>query len=63
MEELKDAQNFCRNPDNDSSGPWCYVNKVYTTYEYCFPACVSTAYSIQDTTMMHYINVEPLIID
>ena len=30
----KTNHNFCRNPNNDSKGPWCYVNG--TQWDYCF---------------------------
>ena len=23
---INEAENFCRNPDGDLSGPWCYVD-------------------------------------
>ena len=25
-ESLADASNYCRSPDNDSGGPWCFVD-------------------------------------
>lgn len=32
--------NFCRNPDNDSSGPWCYTVEHDTRWEHCnVPSC------------------------
>ena len=27
--------NYCRNPDNDPLGPWCYVISKSKTYDYC----------------------------
>ncbi|KAM9355928.1 plasminogen [Pholidichthys leucotaenia] len=32
--------NFCRNPDADSGGPWCYTTDSNTRWEHCnIPAC------------------------
>jgi len=32
--------NYCRNPDNDSRGPWCYTTDKRRLYEYCdIPTC------------------------
>ncbi|XP_032881599.1 plasminogen isoform X1 [Amblyraja radiata] len=28
-------KNFCRNPDNDTTGPWCYTNDPLHRWEYC----------------------------
>ena len=36
---FRDAANYCRNPDADSGGPWCYL-KDQNTWEYCdIPLC------------------------
>ncbi|XP_073483556.1 plasminogen-like [Aquarana catesbeiana] len=32
--------NFCRNPDGDSNGPWCYTTDPAIRYEFCnIPQC------------------------
>ncbi|CBY33706.1 unnamed protein product [Oikopleura dioica] len=32
--------NFCRNPDNEPGGPWCYTTDPDTRWEYCgIPTC------------------------
>uniref|UniRef100_A0A4W3H005 Plasminogen n=1 Tax=Callorhinchus milii TaxID=7868 RepID=A0A4W3H005_CALMI len=35
--------NFCRNPDNDTGGPWCYTQDPKKRWEYCrLPECEDT---------------------
>merc|ERR1712168_981003 len=37
---LTEAQNFCRNPDGESDGPWCYTTSSSIRWEYCsVPYC------------------------
>ncbi|KAM4723218.1 prothrombin [Rhinophrynus dorsalis] len=33
--EVKLKENYCRNPDQDGEGVWCYVSHPNKTYEYC----------------------------
>ncbi|XP_032072621.1 plasminogen-like isoform X2 [Thamnophis elegans] len=33
-------KNYCRNPDGDTNGPWCYTTDEKTVWEYCdVPQC------------------------
>ncbi|XP_029421083.1 plasminogen [Nannospalax galili] len=35
-------ENYCRNPDGDVSGPWCYTTNPRKLYDYCdVPQCAS----------------------
>ena len=39
-QSLEDAANFCRNPDREPGGPWCYTTDDDTRWEYCdIPWC------------------------
>ncbi len=39
--ELKFAQNYCRIPDNDEGGPWCYTIDEFVEKDYCeIPPCL-----------------------
>ena len=32
-------ENYCRNPDNEPEGPWCYTIDPTERWEYCLPMC------------------------
>ncbi|XP_072493804.1 plasminogen isoform X2 [Notamacropus eugenii] len=35
-------ENYCRNPDGDPNGPWCYTTNPKKLFDYCdIPQCVS----------------------
>jgi hypothetical protein len=34
------AENYCRNPDSEPGGPWCYTTDAGVRWEYCdVPLC------------------------
>ncbi|KAG8522385.1 Apolipoprotein(a), partial [Galemys pyrenaicus] len=38
-------ENYCRNPDGDPNGPWCYTMSPSKLFDYCdVPQCVSSAF-------------------
>jgi len=42
LREPNANHNYCRNPDHDSKGPWCYTTDPNKRYEYCgIPKCNS----------------------
>lgn len=33
-------ENYCRNPDHDAKGPWCYTTNPETRFDFCnIPEC------------------------
>ncbi|KAI5100042.1 muscle, skeletal receptor tyrosine-protein kinase isoform 1 precursor [Silurus meridionalis] len=46
--ELKNAENFCRNPGGESDRPWCYSTNPSIRWEYCLvPKCVEVVTSVK----------------
>lgn len=40
---LKNSRNYCRNPDREPQGPWCYTTDEEKRWEYCrIPLCPIT---------------------
>lgn len=56
--QLEDAANYCRNPDNEPDGPWCYTTDPNKRWEYCdVPLCGrSSAYSLIVIYILLFIN-------
>uniref|UniRef100_A0A8C6WK68 Macrophage stimulating 1 n=1 Tax=Neogobius melanostomus TaxID=47308 RepID=A0A8C6WK68_9GOBI len=48
------TENFCRNPDRDQHGPWCYTTDPKTEFDYCAIKQCGKAHSLQTNP----INVE-----
>ena len=45
---VEDASNYCRNPDNDPNGLWCFTTDPNTRWEYCYvPDCGQSPRSIE----------------
>lgn len=32
---VDNAKNYCRNPDGDNGGPWCFTTNALVKWEYC----------------------------
>ena len=48
---IKD-HNYCRNPDGDDNGPWCYTTHPKVRWEYCkIPRCSSSNPGCESTPM------------
>ena len=35
LQYMHGYNNYCRNPDNDTLGPWCFTTDIYTSWQYC----------------------------
>lgn len=35
LPDVRLLENYCRNPDDDEEGVWCYIDHPNTTFEYC----------------------------
>ncbi|XP_072514899.1 muscle, skeletal receptor tyrosine-protein kinase isoform X1 [Salminus brasiliensis] len=46
--ELRNAENFCRNPGGESDRPWCYSSSPRVRWEYCLvPKCGEAVTSVR----------------
>uniref|UniRef100_W5MF31 Prothrombin n=1 Tax=Lepisosteus oculatus TaxID=7918 RepID=W5MF31_LEPOC len=49
LPEVQLEKNYCRNPDGDLEGPWCFVDKPRIAFEYCdIPLCDEPLHEFQD---------------
>ncbi|XP_041090391.1 uncharacterized protein LOC121303693 [Polyodon spathula] len=45
-------RNYCRNPNNDNAGPWCYTSSPAVRWEYCnIPMCGCEEWEMQNNSM------------
>ncbi|CAH1777803.1 unnamed protein product, partial [Owenia fusiformis] len=57
---LGEASNYCRNPNNDQNGPWCYTIDSLLIKEYCdIPFCDKYATSPSPSTTPSYSTPVP----
>uniref|UniRef100_A0A1I8IVL5 Kringle domain-containing protein n=1 Tax=Macrostomum lignano TaxID=282301 RepID=A0A1I8IVL5_9PLAT len=42
---ISQAENYCRNPNNDTNGPWCFTTDPNIRFEYCNISLCSPQYS------------------
>ena len=46
---LNDEENYCRNPDNDPLGPWCYTTDFEEPTGYCDIAFCKGKYLVKNS--------------
>ena len=56
--------NYCRNPDNDPKGPWCYTTNLRKRFEYCDikPCTAGSECGITNTPPI-FPDTQPSIVD
>lgn len=59
LNALSDIKNYCRNPDDDAQGPWCFVDQDTEAMEYCDIQACSKRLKIVNTKFIvkYFINV------
>ncbi|KAL2088769.1 hypothetical protein ACEWY4_015668 [Coilia grayii] len=60
LTDVKLEANYCRNPDGDSEGPWCYVDYPNITMDYCdLELCEDPLEGELDVTQVRQRTVRP----
>lgn len=57
--KLSEAANYCRNPDGESGGPWCYTTDSNKRWEYCsVPSCSGSTRAWANKIMIGINHIE-----